>query len=122
MTSLTDLPVPAAVALTVVIAVQLGLQILALVRLSRAPAERVSLGGRKWLWAVIILVGELAGPIAYFVAGRLPPVADESATAADDGPDRRVNVVNALYGPDEATPLSAGHGATAQVSVARRRR
>ena len=45
---------------------QVGLQIWALVDLARREATN----GPKWLWAVIILVGELVGPVVYFIAGR----------------------------------------------------
>jgi hypothetical protein len=33
------------------------------------PERRVK-GGNKWLWAVIIVVGELLGPLLYFALGR----------------------------------------------------
>jgi hypothetical protein len=45
---------------------QLGLQIWALVDLARREATN----GPKWLWAVIIILGELLGPVVYFIAGR----------------------------------------------------
>lgn len=50
------------------IAVQVGLMVLALRDLS-APGRTVT-GGSKPLWAVVIVLGELFGPIAYFLAGR----------------------------------------------------
>ena len=97
MTSLSDLPLPALVALALLVVVQLVLQIVALVSLAREPSARVSLGGRKWLWALVIIVGELVGPIAYLVAGRLPAVSDVPTTRADDR-GRRANAVEVLYG------------------------
>ena len=100
MKSLSDLPLPAVVAISAAVILQLGLQIVALVSLARRPAALVSLSGRKWLWALIIVVGELAGPIAYFVAGRLPAVADESAPAVA-GADRGARVIDVLYGQRE---------------------
>jgi DMSO reductase anchor subunit len=45
---------------------QLGLQIWALVDLARREATN----GPKWLWAVIIVIGELLGAVVYFIAGR----------------------------------------------------
>ena len=33
------------------------------------PERRVR-GGNKWLWAVIIVIGELLGPLLYFALGR----------------------------------------------------
>jgi len=48
------------------VVLQVGLQIWALVDLARREATN----GPKWLWAVIILLGELVGPVVYFIAGR----------------------------------------------------
>jgi hypothetical protein len=50
------------------LAIQLLLVIVALRDLLR-PERRVK-GGNKWLWAVIIVVGELLGPLLYFALGR----------------------------------------------------
>lgn len=87
--ALRDLPTGLLVAVAVLILVQLALQIAALISLVRMPTERVSLGGRKWAWAIIIIFGEIVGPIVYFAAGRLPApthesfVRPESASAAE---------------------------------------
>ncbi len=48
------------------IVVQLGLMIYCLVDISRR--ERVK--GPKWLWTIIIIFGELIGPVVYLIAGR----------------------------------------------------
>jgi hypothetical protein len=45
---------------------QLGLMVFALVDLSK----RVKTRGPKWLWALIIIFGELLGPVIYFLFGR----------------------------------------------------
>lgn len=45
---------------------QLVLMIVALVDLAKRERTR----GPKWLWVIIIIVGELLGPILYFVIGR----------------------------------------------------
>lgn len=45
---------------------QLVLMIVALVDLVKREHTR----GPKWLWAVIIILGELLGPILYFIIGR----------------------------------------------------
>ncbi len=50
------------------IVLQLALVLVALRDLIQ-PDRRVR-GGNKGLWAVIIVLGELLGPIVYFVAGR----------------------------------------------------
>jgi hypothetical protein len=46
--------------------VQLGLAIYCLVDLSRRERTK----GPKWLWAVVILLGELLGPVLYLLIGR----------------------------------------------------
>lgn len=45
---------------------QLVLMIVALVDLSRREKTR----GPKWVWALVIILGELLGPILYFIVGR----------------------------------------------------
>ena len=51
-----------------VILIQLGLMIAALVDLERA--ERRVRGGRKVVWALIIVFVNIVGPILYFTVGR----------------------------------------------------
>jgi hypothetical protein len=48
------------------IVIQVGLMIFALLDLSRRTATR----GPKWVWAVVIVVVNIIGPIVYFVVGR----------------------------------------------------
>jgi hypothetical protein len=45
---------------------QLGLMVFALIDLSKREKTR----GPKWLWALIIIFGELFGPVIYFLFGR----------------------------------------------------
>jgi len=45
---------------------QLTLMIVALVDLIRRENPR----GPKWVWALVIIFGELIGPIIYFIFGR----------------------------------------------------
>jgi drug/metabolite transporter (DMT)-like permease len=80
-----------------VAAVQLAMQVYALVDLARRDEV---FGGRKWVWALIIVLGNLLGAIGYLVGGRLPPAVDvsgSSASTAGDAAARRA--VDALYGP-----------------------
>ncbi|OIO92905.1 MAG: hypothetical protein AUK03_09085 [Anaerolineae bacterium CG2_30_64_16] len=49
-----------------IIVLQLALMIFALIDLARRERTR----GPKWLWVVIIVLGELIGPILYFVIGQ----------------------------------------------------
>lgn len=54
-------------ALLPLVAVNLILMITALVSLARAEQVR---GGRKWVWALVILFLNLLGPILYFTLGK----------------------------------------------------
>lgn len=49
-----------------ILLLQLALIVIALIDLARQPATR----GPKWLWAIIIIVVNIIGPILYFVVGR----------------------------------------------------
>ncbi|GAA0137320.1 PLD nuclease N-terminal domain-containing protein [Paenibacillus sp. YSY-4.3] len=49
-----------------VIALQLILMITALVSLIRAQTVR----GAKWIWALVIIFGNMIGSIVYFIFGR----------------------------------------------------
>jgi hypothetical protein len=50
------------------LAIQVVLMVVALRDLAR-PERRVR-GGNKWLWAAVIVFGELLGPLLYFLVGR----------------------------------------------------
>ncbi|MBN2084147.1 MAG: PLDc_N domain-containing protein [Anaerolineales bacterium] len=47
--------------------IQLVLMVTALLDLRKREKTR----GPKWMWAIIIILGELVGPIVYFTVGRL---------------------------------------------------
>ncbi len=47
-----------------IIIIHIGLQIFALVDLSRQPSVRWN---SKWLWVAIIIIAEILGPIIYFL-------------------------------------------------------
>ena len=49
-----------------ILLVQLGLMAYCLVDLSKR--ERVK--GPKWLWVILIIFGELIGPVVYLIIGR----------------------------------------------------
>ena len=51
-----------------IIIIQFGLMIAALIDLERD--ERRVRGGSKLVWAVVIVVVNIIGPIAYFIVGR----------------------------------------------------
>jgi hypothetical protein len=49
-----------------VLLIQFGMQIYALIDLYRQPQVK----GPKWVWALVIILGELLGPIIYFIFAR----------------------------------------------------
>jgi hypothetical protein len=87
-------------ALLLLLVVQLSTQIYALVDLTRRDAVR---GGRKWVWALVVVLGNLPGAIAYFAAGRAVSTAEVSggsgATTAGEEAVRRA--IDAVYGPSD---------------------
>jgi hypothetical protein len=95
MDKLLALPMPALIGLGVLFVVQLSLQIIAVVDAVRRPAEGLTLP--KWAWIAIIVLGEILGPIIYFVAGRKPAAATDvrpsQPTAA-----RAADAADLLYG------------------------
>jgi len=99
MDKLLALPTFALVGLGVLVVVQLCLQVYSIVDLVRRPAERLTLP--KWAWALIVVLGEILGPIIYLVAGRKPEAAVEKAPAAPAA-SRAEAAANALYGPDRS--------------------
>jgi len=98
-TDLASLPTPALIALIIAIAVQLALQITALIRLVRSPRDRVVFD-RKWPWVLIILLANMVGAIVFLVAGRRPAPVDDAATAHDSEATSVRRTVQSLYGED----------------------
>ncbi len=100
MEELLSLPTPVLVALGALAAVQIGVEVWALVVLVRTPAERLVFG-RKWPWVLIILLVNLVGAIVFLAAGRIQsavrdPLAPEAGAAEAAG--RAERAVEALYG------------------------
>lgn len=87
----------ALVVVIVLLAVQLALDVIALVDLVRRPVERVTLGN-KWVWVAIILLVNLIGAILYLAVGRKPAPVSEAPAPGPLGP-RAGSVADALYGP-----------------------
>lgn len=87
-------------ALLALIVVQLGAQVYALVDLTRRSAVR---GGRKWVWALVVALGNLPGAIAYFAAGRVAPTAgvSEGSGAKTAGAESVQRAVDTVFGPPD---------------------
>ncbi len=89
--------------LFVLIAVQLAVQIWALVDLARRPRVRFE---RKWIWALVIIIGgnSFLGPIIYAAVGRSVPgevAAVEAGEGAASNGERTRRAVDTLYGGSE---------------------
>ncbi|HEY2377970.1 MAG TPA: PLD nuclease N-terminal domain-containing protein [Gemmatimonadaceae bacterium] len=83
--------------LLVLTIVQVATQVYALVDLARRDAVR---GGRKWVWALVIALGNLPGAIAYLAAGRPPSTVEVPASGAKAAGEEAVRrAVDTLYGP-----------------------
>jgi hypothetical protein len=92
---LGDMPRAGVIALLVVLALQISLQIFALVDLARRPAVR---GGKKWVWAIVIIAVSLLGAILYLAIGRTPD-AEQGPDGADDSPRTTSrDALDRLYG------------------------
>ncbi len=93
------------VGIGLLILVQLTLQIVALVLLIKAPSERVTIGGRKWVWALIIILGELVGAVLFFFLGRKPAAVIEP-TSVTPAASRATAAADALYGAPASPPAA----------------
>jgi hypothetical protein len=85
----------------VLIVIQVATQVYALVDLARRDAVR---GGRKWVWALVIALGNLPGAMIYLVAGRPEPdvsVASVGSGASAAGVDAARRAVDVLYNSDD---------------------
>jgi Phospholipase_D-nuclease N-terminal len=96
---LLEVSAPVAAILLVLVVAQLATQVYALVDLARRDTVR---GGRKWVWALVIALGNLPGAIGYLVAGRPAQEVDVSGAvsgASTAGGEAARRAVDALYGP-----------------------
>ena len=117
---------PLAVALvTILIAVELGLLVYALVDLYRRPAAAVA-GGSRLVWLLLCVFFQMIGPILYLTVGRTaaPPNASGSGAAgagSHNGTPRAIHVAQAaaaLYDAGDARGVpSAPRGAAVELAA-----
>lgn len=88
------LPLAALVALLALVLVQVALQVYALIDLSRRPTVA---GGRKWVWVVVIVAGNLVGAIVYLAVGRPATALDTPGRESESGAARE-RALDRLYG------------------------
>ena len=100
--SLLSLPPAALAALGVLAAVQIALDVIALVDLARRPTERLTIAS-KWFWVAIIIVISMIGAIVYLAAGRRTGPAAETRPVAPAAM-RAADAADLLYGPRKDAP------------------
>ena len=94
------------IGIAVLVIAQLTLMVSALVSLVRRPATAVR--GPKWLWALIIVFGELIGPILYFALARAPEQVDVAASGSASVSQRTESVADVLYGGEPGAQPQSG--------------
>lgn len=94
---LSGIPVWALVALSVVVVVQLALDVVALLDLYRRPIEQVVFAN-KWIWVAIVLLVNTIGAILYLVVGRRRDVVAVEVVPSRPTTDRPGTVADTLYG------------------------
>jgi len=90
------IPAEGVVALLALLVLQLSVQLFALADLARRSRVR---GDRKWVWALVIVLGNLVGAIVYLAVGREGGASDESPGGAPRA-DAARRALDELYGPD----------------------
>ncbi|HKP28246.1 MAG TPA: PLD nuclease N-terminal domain-containing protein [Gemmatimonadales bacterium] len=92
---LSALPTWVLVVIAIVACLQLALQVYALLDLSRRDTV---LGGRKWLWVLVIIAGNLLGAIIYLGIARVEyqPGPGDGERAGSEKATRRA--IDNLYG------------------------
>ncbi len=98
---LSEMPAWTLALLGVLVVVQIGVEIFAIVKLLKTPDDQLVFG-KKWPWLLIILFVNLVGAIAFLAAGRKPAEAvDPLAAPVSDAPattDRAARAADVLYG------------------------
>jgi membrane protein YqaA with SNARE-associated domain len=93
--ALSTLPTWVLVVIAIVACIQLALQVYALLDLSKRDTV---MGGRKWLWVLIIIAGNLLGAIIYLGMGRVayrPGPGDGERAGSEKAKNR---AIDNLYG------------------------
>ena len=94
---LSDLSTGALIGFGVLLALQLSVLIIALIKLLQTPEDRLVFG-KRWVWLLIILFVNLIGGIIFLVAGRKPAIAEDVQPAAAPAVDRAAHAADVLYG------------------------
>jgi membrane protein YqaA with SNARE-associated domain len=96
-----DVSTPVAVLLLIVGIVQVALQVYSLIDLARRPAVA---GGKKWVWLLVIALGNLLGAVIYLAIGRKAdtPLEDDAVALDHSTTQSRASAAaDLLYGRKE---------------------
>ena len=93
--ALSALPTWILVLIAIAACLQIALQIYALIDLSRRDSV---LWGRKWVWVVIIIGGNLLGAVIYLGIGRVVYQPDLERKSPAGSEEARTRAMDDLYG------------------------
>jgi hypothetical protein len=96
MSLLSNLSPGLVAALCAIVAVQVALDVVALVDLYRRPKDRITFSN-KWIWLAIVLLVNMLGAIAYLILGRRAAPAREPPEKTDREA-KAAEAVDLLYG------------------------
>jgi ABC-2 type transport system ATP-binding protein len=102
-------------ALVVACIAVLALDVYCIVDIVRRPAV---LGGRKWVWILVICLFDLVGPIFYLAFGRSQAPSPEPQAQNMAPRDRAAATADLLYGPQAPPPSPPGPEAQAHAADA----
>lgn len=94
---LSNWPAWALITVGLATAMSLTLMIIALIRVVQTPSEQLTLPRAAW---IVLLFIQFIGPIAFLVAGRKPPVIDDSHATRQGPLTSTDRVLDVLY-PDD---------------------
>ena len=97
---LGGLPRAGVIALLVLLSIQIILQVVALVDLAK---RRTVPGGKRWLWALVIVFGNLVGAVVYLAVARIPGPGELAPGSSEDAGTASRDALDRLYGspPDK---------------------
>ena len=93
------------VVLTLLVLLQVTLEVFALVDLYRRPVDQV-IFGNKWVWLAIILLVNTVGAIIYLLAARKPAPLTDGVAPPASGSVRTDDIADTLYGPRDESGRS----------------
>lgn len=98
--SLADVSPAVLVMVGVLLVVQVGLEVWAIIDIVRRPATSVA-GGSKLIWILVVILVSFVGALVYFAFGRRDVGIASEAGAPRGTPARPGDTVDLIYGPKD---------------------